>query len=339
MSAPSQATSSPHPGSLTGAEKVAVLLLALGKQRAAKILRRFDAEDLKLVTQSVGELPQLTTSDLERLVEEFAHKFSNGVKFMGSATEVKDLLSGVMTEEEIAALYSDGTAPEENIWKRLSEMKVDMLRGMLLKEHPQAVALILSKIDAEAAAKAVTSFPPELRNSILRRMLAMKKVSAPALGAVENALREMLRAGASSQSHLGIADILNRLDKAQSEEVLRSLSEMHPEDAKALKSLLFTFEDLTTLPQRARTVLFDQVPVERLVLALRGTEPEFQSIILSSLASRSKRMVEAELQSGSTATQRDIASARRQIVDMVLKMIARGEIELAAADVIDEITV
>ena len=315
------------------------MLLALGKQRAAKILKRFDAEDLKLVTRSVGELPPLTASDLERLVEEFAHKFSNGVKFVGSATEVKDLLSGVMTEEEIAAIYSDGTAPEENIWKKLSEMKVDMLRSVLLKEHPQAVALILSKIDAESAAKAVTSFPPELRNIILRRMLAMKNVTAAVLSAMEGALRELLRTGSSSQSHLGIADILNRLDKAQSDEVLKSLSEMHPEDAKALKSLLFTFEDLTTLPQRARTVLFDQVPVERLVLALRGTEAEFQSIILSSLASRSKRMVEAELQSGSTATQRDIATARRQIVDMVLKMIARGEIELAAADVIDEITV
>ena len=99
---------------------------------------------------------------------------------------------------------------------------------------------------------------------------------------------------------MGIADILNRLDKAQSEEVLKSLAEVRPEEAKAIKGMLFTFEDVAKLSQQARTVVFDQVPIERLVMALKGTEPDFQATILSSLASRSRRMVEAELQGGGT---------------------------------------
>ena len=89
--------------------------------------------------------------------------------------------------------------------------------------------------------------------------------------------------------------------------MLKSLAEVRPDEAKALKSLLFTFEDVAKLSEQARTVVFDQVPIERLVVALKGTEPDFQAAILSSLASRSRRMVEAELQSGGMPSQRDLS--------------------------------
>jgi flagellar motor switch protein FliG len=321
---------------LNGVEKVAVLLLALGKQRASKVLKRFDAEDLKLVTRSIGDLPPLSAADLERLVEEFAHKFSSGVNFVGSAAELRDLLSGVMTPDEASP---DAAAEEEPIWPKVSAVKLDALRAYLMGEHPQTVALILTKVDPDTASKVITSLPLEMRNGLMRRMLSIKHVAEPALNAIAAALRETLLAAPPSETRMGIADILNRLDKTQTEEILKSLGELRPEDAKALKKLLFTFEDLTILPQRARTVVFDQVPIERLVLSLRGTDAEFQSAILSSLASRSKRMVEAELQSGSTATPADIASARRQIVEAVLKLIAKGEIQMPTSDVFDEITV
>ncbi len=115
-------------------------------------------------------------------------------------------------------------------------------------------------------------------------------------------LREDLLATTSTSSaYVGIADILNRLDKAQSEDVLKSLAEIRPDEAKAIKGMLFTFDDVAKLPQQARTVRVRQVPIERLVIALKGTKPDFQATILSSLASRSRRMVEAELQERSHA--------------------------------------
>jgi flagellar motor switch protein FliG len=108
---------------------------------------------------------------------------------------------------------------------------------------------------------------------------------------------------------------------------------LRPDDAKALKGLLFTFEDLATLPQATRTSVLDQVPIERLVLALKGgTEATFQAAILSALTSRSKRMVEAELQGGATAPAREVAEARRAIVDTVLKLAAKGSIQLRPPD-------
>src|SRR5882672_4662551 len=333
MAAMSRARAAAPSGALTGTEKVAVLLLALGKTRAARLLKKFDPEELKRLTRSAADLRPVRMSDLETLVEEFAHTFSNGVGFAGTVTEVKNLLSGVMTEEQFAEVLAEVPAREEPVWERIATLRPDTLRGYLGKEHPQTVALILSRVDSGLAASVIGTFAPEVRNSLLCRMVAIKGVGEDAVKALEGVLREDLLASTStSSSHVGIADILNRLDKAQSEDVLKSLAELRPEEAKAIKGMLFTFEDVAKLSQQARTAVFDQVPIERLVIALKGTEPDFQATILSSLASRSRRMVEAELQGGAMPSQRELAEARRAIVAMVLKMIAKGDIHIEAAD-------
>ena len=114
------------------------------------------------------------------------------------------------------------------------------------------------------------------------------------------------------------------------EDVLQSLSESRPKEAEVLKGLLFTFDDIVNLSQKARSVLFDQVPTERVVLALKGTDPEFRDLVLSSLAARAKRMVEAELTNGDAAPQRDVMKARRAIADLVLEMAEKGQIELGS---------
>lgn len=328
---------------MSGAEKVAVILLALGKPRAAKLLKRFDAEDLKILTQLAGDLAPIDASDLEGLVEEFAQKFSSGINFVGTEREVKNMLSDVMGEDQLAGVMSDeqeepGEAPER-VWDKIARIKDETLRAYIGNEHPQAAAMILSRLDPGLAAKIVASFPAQQRNALLIRMLGIKKVADDAARAVELAIAEDLLTKSSSGSHAGIADILNRLDKTQSDDMLKNLAEMRPDDAKTLKGMLFTFVELVNLPAKARTLLLDQVPIERLVAALSGTDSTFQGAILSSLAARSRRMVEAELQGGGSANERDVVEARRAIVDTVLKMMAKGEIAMPEPDAVDELTV
>jgi flagellar motor switch protein FliG len=328
-----------HPQLLSGAEKVAILLLALGKNRAARLLQRFDAEDLRLLSRSVTDLRPISAVDFEQLVEEFGQKFSSGVNFVSTANEFRDLLSGLVPEEP-AAEAGPETDPNPNVqvWAQLSRTKLETLRAFLIKEHPQAIAVILSKIDPEGAAKAISSFPENERAGLLCRMLGLRSLPDEVMRIIEARLAKELVAPAASDSHTGIADILNRLDKKQSDAALQSLAEARPDDAKALKSLIFSFDDLVTLPPAARTAVLDQVPIERLVVALKGTDAVFQAAILSALASRSRRMVEAELQSNGTAPARDIAEARRAIVATVLKLVAKGDIQLQAADDLEDIT-
>jgi flagellar motor switch protein FliG len=344
MSAASPAKPAQQGSSLSGAEKVAVLLLALGKPRAAKLLKRFDPQELKVLTQHAGDLHPIVASDLEVLVEEFAQKFSSGINFVGTEKEVRSLLSDVMTEDQLAGVMADdqeemGEAPEP-LWDKIAKLKEDALRAYVQGEHPQSAAMILSRLGPEMSARLLSGLQAKARNSLLIRMLGIKRVSDDAAIALEHAIAEDLLSKGSGGSHAGIADILNRMDKSQSEDLLKDLAESRPDDAKALKGMLFTFVDMVNLPAKSRTLVLDQVPIERLVAALKGTDSAFQGEILSSLAARSRRMVEAELQGGGSASEREVADARRAVVDTVLKMMAKGEISLPSPDaVVDEITV
>jgi flagellar motor switch protein FliG len=344
MSAASPAKPVQQGSSLSGAEKVAVLLLALGKPRAAKLLKRFDPQELKVLTQLAGDLHPIVASDLEVLVEEFAQKFSSGINFVGTEKEVRSLLSDVMTEDQLAGVMADdqeemGEAPEP-LWDKIAKLKEDALRAYVQGEHPQSAAMILSRLGPEMSARLLSGLQAKARNSLLIRMLGIKRVSDDAAIALEHAIAEDLLSKGSGGSHAGIADILNRMDKSQSEDLLKDLAESRPDDAKALKGMLFTFVDMVNLPAKSRTLVLDQVPIERLVAALKGTDSAFQGEILSSLAARSRRMVEAELQGGGSASEREVADARRAVVDTVLKMMAKGEISLPSPDaVVDEITV
>ena len=190
----SRAKASASPAALTGTEKVAVLLLALGKERAANLLRKFDAEELKLLTRSAADLRPVRMSDLETLVEEFAQTFSNGVGFAGTVTEVKNLLSDVMTEEQFAEVMAEAPVREEPVWERIAELRPDTLRGYLGKEHPQTAAFILSRVDSGLAANVISTFAAEARNSLLCRMVAIKGVAEDAAKALEGVLREDLLA-------------------------------------------------------------------------------------------------------------------------------------------------
>ena len=289
--------------SLRGPDKVAALLLAMGKPLAGRLLKHFDNDELRLITRSVADLGSVGVPALETLIEEFAAQFLSGVDLLGSATEVEELLAGVFSPEQIADIMSDVTGnSNESIWERLSAVSESVVAAYIGKEHPQTAALILSKVSPTSAAKVMGQLPRELRNEVMRRMLSIASVSEQAIRALENTLQEDLLVNISRKNgadqNARMADIINKLEKNQMEDVLQNLAERRPKAAETLRGLLFTFEDIIKLQPRARMVLFDQIPTERVVLALKGTEAAFRDTILSSLAARARRIVESELANG-----------------------------------------
>jgi flagellar motor switch protein FliG len=327
--------------SLSGPEKVAALLLAMGKPAAGRLLKHFDAAELKQIMRCAADLGPVPAPALESLVEEFAGEFSNGVDLLGTAQEAEALLTGVLAPEQIADLMADilGNS-NKSTWERISAASDAVIAEYLGTEHPQTGALILSKVASASAAKVIALLPRDLRNDILRRMLTLRPVTDAALRLLEGRLHEDLlnkaarKVGAATNARM--AEIINKMSPKQMDDVLQSLAEGRPKETEALKSLLFSFEDIVKLPPKSRMILFDKIPTERVVLALQGTNADFRDFVLSSLASRARRLVENELNSGASASQRDIAAARRVICDLVLAMAERGEIELASAEADDD---
>jgi flagellar motor switch protein FliG len=143
-------------------------------------------------------------------------------------------------------------------------------------------------------------------------------------------LEQAKASGGGNESRSRIAGIINALDPDEADDVMRAIGEARPKDAAVLKTMLFTFNDLPRLSERARALLFDRASIDIVVMALRGSDAEFRNAILSSMPSRGRRLVEGELGSGAQVSARDIAKARKAIADIVLGMAARKEIEIGA---------
>ncbi|WP_046866627.1 flagellar motor switch protein FliG [Microvirga massiliensis] len=316
---------------LKGPERVATLLFAMGKTTAGRVLKHFSADEIRILTKSAATLGAISPAQVEALVEEFASHFSTGADLVGTAAEIEKLLTGILSPEQIAEIMNDVVGNvNRSIWDRISNVSETAIAAYLTKEHPQTAALILSRVKPSCAAKVMAHLSPEIRNGLMRRMLSMKPLSDQAMKNIEATLHEDFMTNFSknsgSDSHAKMADILNKMDREHMEDVLSNLTAKRPKSAEILKGLLFTFDDIVKLSPTDRTTLFDQVPPDRVVLALKGTNPEFRNTVLSALSSRVRRMVEHELNGKDPVPQRDVAEARRTITDLALDMAARGEI-------------
>jgi flagellar motor switch protein FliG len=149
---------------------------------------------------------------------------------------------------------------------------------------------------------------------------------------MHEALLGALTRNPANDSNVRIADILNRMERELIDGILSDFESARPKTAKALKRLLFRFEDIGKLEAKARTAVFDQVPAEHVVQALKGTDKEFQELLLSSLPARSRRMVESELGQDDEPNARAVTDARRAIVDRIMEMAGKGEIEINSSE-------
>lgn len=321
---------------LNGPEKVAALLLSVDKFVAQRVLKHFDQNELRQITKFAAGLGSVPASAIEPLIEDFMTQLeSGGGDLRGTAGEAEQLITGVVPPDQVAEIMSDVLGSSNGlVWDRVGQAPEGAFTEFVAKEHPQTAALVLSRVDPARAAKTLGALPQSFRDEVVRRMLASRNVSDEALRLLETVMQvELLQnneVAASAAKNAKLASIINKMERDQAEGALRSLSERRPRDAEALKSMLFTFEDIARLNVRARMILFDAVPSERVVLALRGADADIRDFILSALSSRMRRMVESELSTGVSPPRRDIMEARRFIADTVLKLAEQGKIDLSS---------
>jgi len=318
----------------SGAEKAAALLLMMGNPPASRLVKHLDQPDLRVLARAAAGLGAVAPSTLDRLVEEFAGAFAAGVHLTGDAGQARILLAEALPAAEVDELLdsAQGEEREPDVWEAFGKTPESAIISFLTAERPATATYLLSRLEPAIAAKIVSALPRERRNAALCGLVAPHPVTPLAAKIVEDSLRAFLKGakqpGASSEGRSRIASIINNLEPEEAEDVMRAIGEARPKDAALLKSMLFSFNDLPRLSERARALLFDRASIDIVVMALRGSETEFRDRVLSSMPSRGRRLVEGELASGASASPREIAKARKAIADIVLGMASRNEIEL-----------
>ena len=320
---------------LSGPEKAAALLLMLGPPSAGRILKHFDQPDLRVVARAAAGLGAVPAVTLDRLTDEFAADFSVGVNLLGDASRARTLLADALPPREVDDLLGVAADEGSDVW-RSARQHSGTLHYRLLAGR-EACHRDLPSFQARPSARGQdrqrpSSRPPQCSAVWTGCAAGNHSVRAQL---VERALRGFLDAAKTQapaeDGRQRIAGIINNLEPEEAADVMRAIGEARPKDAAVIKTMLFSFNDLPRLPERARALLFDRASIDIVVMALRGTDPDFRNSILSSMPSRGRRLVEAELASGMAAPARDVAKARKAIAEIVLGMAARNEIELAVA--------
>ena len=329
-----------HASELPGPQRAAALLLAMERGAAQSLLKHFSPDELREVTIAAAKLGAVPSSSLDILVEQFRQEFADSSGLYGDESHARDLVGAAVTPELITS-YLESASDEGpvDVWKGVAGLPEKFLSEFLAQEHPLIVTYILSRLDSQLASRLVATLPREMRNAALVRLIAPPPIAPEALVLLERSLRDTLLGGATGsgadEARMKIADIINGLEPADADDVMKALEESRPQDAKAVRSMLFSFLDLPRLSQRARALLFDKLSTDVVVMSLRGTEAEFREAALAAMAARSRRLVEGELASPSQAKATDIASARKEVVKIVLSMAQKGELELPSNDIHD----
>ncbi len=315
----------------TASEKVTLLLLALGGPQSLKLIQQLEPAEIKKVMAAASSVSDAVPADIEALVQEFAEQFAETLPFAGDERYMRNLLEGAIPGEQLESmLSSSGAEQHKPVWGEFTAGMENTLTPYLLDEHPQTSAYIISNLESGFAAHILAMLPREIRVSVTRRMLKMQSATPRASQIVQSCLRSDLLAKADNRLEKAgrqlVASFMNKMDRAQAGEILETLAQERPDDAKALKKMLFQFEDMAKLDHKARLIIFDKVAVEQVIVALRGTQLLFRELVLSALGARARRMVEAELKDDKGEITKDVLAARRAIADYILGLVAAGDV-------------
>ncbi len=254
---------------LRGPERAAVLLLALGEQHGAKIWSMLDDDELRQISMLMSTIGTIEADQVENLLIEFVSRMSASGAIMGTYEATERLLQSYLPPERVGIIMEEIRGPAgRNMWEKLSNVQEEVLANYLKNEYPQTVAVVLSKIGPEHAARVLGILPEDLALDVVNRMLRMEAVQKEVLERVEQTLRTEFMSNLSQtrrrDAHEVMAEIFNNFDRQTETRFLTALEEDNRESAERIKTLMFTFDDLTKLDVASAQTLMRHVEKDKL---------------------------------------------------------------------------
>src|ERR1700758_3475460 len=318
---------------LTGPEKAAVVLLSLGEEHA-QVWSALDEEEIKEISQAMASLGTVHSSVVEELLVEFVSGMSGAGAIMGSFEQTQKLLSAIMPPEKVDALMEEIRGPAgRTMWDKLGNVNEAVLANYLKNEYPQTVAVVLSKVRPDHAARVLSLLPDSFAMEVVMRMLRMESVQKDVLDGVERTLRaefmSNLARSTRRDSHEMMADIFNNLDRQSETRFIAALEERNRESAERIKALMFTFDDLIRLTPSAVQVLLRSIEKDKLPVALKGASEKLRDMFFKNMSDRAGKIMKDDMEALGPVRLRDVDEAQGNIVALAKELAAQGAIEIA----------
>lgn len=342
MSKPAKPSARDDVKSLTGPERAAVLMLALGDEHGAPIWKTLDDEEVKEVSQIMANLGTVSSSLIEKLLVEFVSQISSTGSVLGTYDTTERLLYKFLPKDRVTMVMEEIRGPAgRTMWDKLGNVNEAVLAAYLKNEYPQTVAVVLTKVRSEHAAKVLAALPEDFALECVNRMLRMESVQKDILDKVEATLRQEFMTNLARTSkrdaHEQMAEIFNNFDRQTEGRFMTALEERNRDAAERIKSLMFTFEDLGKLDGASIQTLLRGIEKDKLGLALKGASPTMRDLFFSNMSERAGKILKDDMEALGPVRLKDVDEAQMKMVVVAKELAAKGEIMLSGGKAEDEL--
>ena len=321
---------------LSGLEKSAILLLAMGDKFTSEAFKRMERSEITQISKIIMEMDAVPKETIEMVLREFHFALVSGQDILsGGEDAVKRLLLKNLDGDTAKYIIDElnlemGTAP----FRELGNVSPRILSQILRNEHPQTLALILGHMPADQAAQLLTNLPAGVRTEVLMRLANLEAVPEDMIEEVDKVLQSQLIAmGGKEGKKVGgvpaVAEILNAVDRATEEEVLSEIEEESAQMAEEIRNLMFVFEDVGGLDDRAVRELLKDISNDDLTLALKGASDDLKEHFFKNMSERAATMIREDLEIMGPTKLSDVEGAQQNIVRTVRKLEGEGRIAIA----------
>lgn len=327
-------------GKMTGPKKAAILLLALGEDAAADVMKNLEEAEIQQVGYYMTRFTDVSPEELDIVLEEFYRNSvmaDEGVNISSSPDFVKNALTKALGADRAKELSDNLRAGEEEAGlEALRYAEPIMISNYIRTEHPQTIALILSYLkNAEQSSAVLRDLPESLQADILYRMAVIESIPPGVISEMNEVLTEEMKTAGSMATSVGgvepVAEILNSVDKATETRILSSIEETNPDLAEQIRELMFTFEDMALIDAKQMQLVMKDVDQADMVLALKTASDAVKELIFGSMSSRAAEMVREDLENLGPAKLSDVEAAQQKIIKVVKKLEEAGTIIIAGA--------
>ena len=322
---------------LTGIQKAATLLLLMGEDASADVLRQLDELEVQQVAREIARLDALTAEQAEATLEEF-YQMSVAHDFVvrGGMDYAKKMLSAAFGPEagkKITDRLIMMMGGEYVYLDVLQKADPQQLARFIHNEHPQTIALVLSHLNATSAAGLLSSLPQELRPEVALRMANLDQITPEIVNKIAKVIGDKLESiGQFSRESYGgvraVSEIFNQLDAGSSQAILDVIETQNPNLVETIRQLMFVFEDLLSVDGTQLKEVTARVDRKILTVALKGTSAKLKDHFFSTMSARGVEMMKEDIESMGPVKIKDVEGAQQQIIALVRQLDAEGVISL-----------
>ncbi len=322
--------------SLSGLQKAAILLIALGPEKSALIFKHLKEEEIEELTLEIANTRSITPSVKDDVVDEF-YQVCLAQQYIaeGGIGYAKELLEKALGNDQAVSVISKLTSSlQVKPFEFVRKTEPAQLLNFIQDEHPQTIALILSYLQPSQAAAIISALPPERQPDVAKRIAMMDRTSPDIIKEVEKMLESKL-ASLVNQDYtiIGgvdqVVEILNTVDRGTEKHITEILEIEEPELADEIRKKMFVFEDVLLLDDRAIQRVLRDVDNNDLALALKGTNEQVQAAIFNNLSKRLATMIKEDMEFMGPVRMKDVEEAQQKIVNVIRKLEDSAEIVIS----------